>query len=125
MPEGELRSRSFLIFVILGMLIVSYVSFTCTSVTFGKSSTPNPVNATSAIPSSSSFFNSSATTLNVSSLTGSALSITNSMRNSNETVPLAGKTPYISDNNNTYFHKTNQKYLLQAIILIQESLVRE
>ena len=106
MPETKPRSSLFLIFVIMGMLIVSYFSLSGTNVTFGQSYIPNPVNTTSAV-SSSSFFNSSTTALNASSLTGSALSVTNSMRNSNETVPLAGKTPYIADNNR-YIFSQNQ-----------------
>jgi N,N-dimethylformamidase beta subunit-like, C-terminal len=108
MPETKPRSSLFLIFVIMGMLIVSYFSFSGTNMTFGQSYIPNPVNTTSAV-SSSSFINSSTTALNASSLTGSALSITNSMRNSNETVPLAEKTPYISDNNRYIFSQNRSE----------------
>jgi len=46
---------------------------------------------------------------NASSLTGSALSITNSMRNSNATIPLPGKMPYISDNNRYIFSQNKSE----------------
>ena len=124
MPETKPRSSLFLIFVIMGMLIVSYFSLSGTNVTFGQSYIPNPVNTTSAV-SSSSFFNSSTTALNASSLTGSALSITNSMRNSNEIVPSPGNTPYIADNNRYIFSQNKSEISTRIIILIQESLVRE
>lgn len=41
--------------------------------------------------------------LNTSSLAGSALSITKSMRNLNETVPEPGERPYIAENKNYIF----------------------
>ena len=41
--------------------------------------------------------------VNASSVTGSALSITKSMRNLNETVPEPGERPYIAENKNYIF----------------------
>ncbi len=47
--------------------------------------------------------------LNTSSLTGSPLSITKSMRNSNETLPIPGKQPYMATNKNYIFSENKSE----------------
>jgi len=104
MSESRKGSRSCLEFVIACMMILITFSLTCTNLVYGNPQIEITEGASSKYPLPSlldSWNNNSI--VNASSLTGSALSITKSMRNLNETVPEPGERPYIAENKNYIF----------------------
>jgi len=104
MTESRILSRSSLGFLIASMMIL--IAF---SLIFAKSAFGNPQIEITGNVSSEYHLHSllgslnSNSIANVSSLTGSALSITKSMRNLNETVPEPGERPFIAENKNYIF----------------------
>jgi hypothetical protein len=104
MSKTEQRSRPNLKFVITILIILVSFSLLCTHSALGKTQLGITAKASSnySLPLLlHSMSNNSI--LNTTSLAGSALSITKSMRNLNETVPEPGERPYIAENKNYVF----------------------
>jgi hypothetical protein len=104
MFESKIGCRSHLEFVIACMMILITFSVTYTNLVFGNPQTQITASGGSKYPLPSPLDSSNNNSiLNASSVTGSALSITKSMRNLNETVPEPGERPYIAENKNYIF----------------------
>ena len=104
MSKTEQRSRPNLKFVISILIILVSFSLLCTHSALGKAQLGFTAKASSnySLPLLlHSMSNNSI--LNTTSLAGSALSITKSMRNLNETIPEPGERPYIAENKNYVF----------------------
>ena len=104
MSKTEQRSRPNLKFVITILIILVSFSLLSTHSALGKAQLGITAKASSnySLPLLlHSLSNNSI--LNTTSLAGSALSITKSMRNLNETVPEPGERPYIAENKNYVF----------------------
>lgn len=91
MSESKKASRTCLVLVIMVMMIPVSLSLLASNWAFS-----NPELEILHSSANNSIANASA-------LTGSPLSITNSMRNLNETVPEPGERPYIAENNSYVF----------------------
>lgn len=91
MSESKKASRTCLVLVIMAMMISVSLSSLASNWAFS-----NPEMEILHSSDNNSLANASA-------LTGSPLSITNSMRNLNETVPEPGEKPYIAENNSYVF----------------------
>jgi hypothetical protein len=110
MSKTEQRSRPNLKFVISILIILVSFSLLCTHSALGKAQLGITAKASSnyslPLPLHSMSNNS---ILNTTSLAGSALSITKSMRNINETVPEPGERPYIAENKNYVFSQNRME----------------
>jgi hypothetical protein len=110
MSKTEQRSRPNLKFVITILIILVSFSLLCTHSALGKAQLGITAKASSnySLPLLlHSMSNNSI--LNTTSLAGSALSITKSMRNINETVPEPGERPYIAENKNYVFSQNRME----------------
>src|SRR6476646_7163981 len=104
MSKTEQRSRPNLKFVITILMILVSFSLLFTHLALGKDHLETTAKASSNYYLPLHFHSlSNNSILNTSSLAGSALSITKSMRNLNETVPEPGERPYIAENKNYVF----------------------
>jgi hypothetical protein len=91
MSESKKASRTCLVLVIMAIMIPVSLSLLASNWAFSK-------------PQLEILHSSANNSIaNASTLTGSALSITKSMRNLNETVPEPGERPYIAENNSYVF----------------------
>jgi hypothetical protein len=110
MSKTEQRSRPNLKFVISILIILVSFSLLCTHPAWSKAQLGITAKASSnyslPLPLHSMSNNS---ILNTTSLAGSALSITKSMRNINETVPEPGERPYIAENKNYVFSQNRME----------------
>lgn len=104
MTESRIWSRSSLGFVITCMMILIASSLIFAKSAFGNPQIEITANVSSEYPLHSLLDSLNSNSIgNVSSLTGSALSITKSMRNLNETVPEPRERPFIAENKNYIF----------------------
>ena len=104
MTESRIWSSSSLGFVNTCMMILFASSLIFAKSAFGNPQIEITANASSEYPLHSLLDSLNSNSIaNVSSLTGSALSITKSMRNLNETVPEPGERPFIAENKNYIF----------------------
>lgn len=110
MSESKEASATCLVFVIMVMISLLSLPLLFTNSALSKAQPESTASASSKYPLpliSHSWANSS--TANASTLTGSALSITKSMRNLNETVPEPGERPYIAENNSYVFSQNKSE----------------
>ena len=110
MSESKEASATCLVFVIMVMISLLSLPLLFTNSALSKAQPESTASASSKYPLpliSHSWTNSS--TANASTLTGSALSITKSMRNLNETVPEPGERPYIAENNSYVFSQNKSE----------------
>jgi hypothetical protein len=104
MSESKKASRTCLIFVIIVMISLFSLPLLFTNSALSEAQPESTASAGSKYPLPlflQAWTNNSVA--NASTLTGSALSITKSMRNLNETVPEPGGRPYIAENNSYVF----------------------
>ncbi|MGA8564091.1 MAG: N,N-dimethylformamidase beta subunit family domain-containing protein [Nitrososphaeraceae archaeon] len=104
MSKTEQRSRPNLKFVISILIILVSFSLLCTHSALGKAQLGFTAKASSNYSLPLLLHSMSNNSIpNTTSLAGSALSITKSMRNLNETIPEPGERPYIAENKNYVF----------------------